>query len=62
MLTFGIQIAETGKIHDFKRISYLWNDILKMVDRGDSFESIMEYYKPLKNTNQTTFRLLAKKE
>lgn len=62
ILDFGIQIAETGKIEDYKRVSHLWTDILERVDRGDDFESIIKHFKPIQNANQTIFRKLAPKE
>jgi len=62
ILNFGIQIAETGRITDFRKVSHLWNDILQMVERGDDFDSIMKFYKPIQNANLTIFRQLAPKQ
>lgn len=62
ILDFGIQLAETGKIGDFQRVSHLWREILQKVEDGDNFLDIMEFYKPYQNERATYFRTLAPKE
>jgi|SaaInlStandDraft_4_1057021.scaffolds.fasta_scaffold27317_2 hypothetical protein len=61
ILDYGIQLAEFGKIVDYRRTTPLWFEIVDMVDLGDSIDDIMTHYKKQHNENQTQFRKLAPK-
>ena len=62
ILDFGIQLAESGKIGDFQRVTHLWHEILMKIQMGDDFLDIMEFYKYHQNNRATYFRQLAPKE
>lgn len=62
ILDFGIQLAETGRIGDFQRVTHLWYEILEKVSSGEDFIKIMEHFKPYQNSRATYFRQLAPKE
>ena len=62
ILDFGIQLAESGNIGDFQRVTHLWREILMKVGNGENFIDIMEFYKYHQNNRATYFRQLAPKE
>lgn len=62
ILDFGIQLAETGKIIDFKRSSHIWDEILMKVNNGEDFLDIMKFFKFHQNHQASYFRKLAPKE
>jgi hypothetical protein len=62
ILSFGLQLAETGKITDFSCSQEIWYEILKMDADGIGIIEIMLNFKPQHNANATKFRNLTPKE
>lgn len=58
IVNYGTQIAETGKINDFKSCNTVWFDIIEMYGRGMKIEEIQQHYKQPQNERATYFRSL----
>jgi predicted nucleotidyltransferase len=65
ILRFGIQIARTGKIYDYKEANWLWVELSKLGDQYDSdilWEKINARYKAVFNATSSEFKALAPKD
>lgn len=62
IIEFGIQIAEEGKIVDYKAANWIWNEINDWWNHSDrSFLQLMDQLKPTHNNMMIEFRKLAPK-
>lgn len=65
ILRYGIQVARTGKIHDYSEVNWLWSELSKLGEQYDSdilWEKIHARYKELFNKTSTEFKSLAPKD
>lgn len=58
MLTFGIQLAETGRITDFSEANHYLNEINEI---GYNWDKLKEKFQPIYNSLSTKFREVAPK-
>lgn len=64
ILEYGIQIAQYGKILDFKVVNWIWDEIMKLGEKYDADElwnKIHEKFKKTFNETSTRFKALAPK-
>lgn len=54
---FGQQIAQYGKIIDFRCANFFWN--LIVLNQNNSWEELNKIYKPIFNSLSTEFRKVA---
>jgi len=62
LLSFGIQMAELGRIEKFDGLVDFWNELLTKMNNGDDITKVMAEIKPQHNVNATKFRSLTPKE
>lgn len=65
ILTYGIQVASSGKIFDYTSTSYILEDLIKMgtqVEREDLWLAIDTKYRKLFNSLSSDFKKLAPKD
>jgi predicted nucleotidyltransferase len=65
ILDFGIQVAENGRISNYKSMNYVLEDLEKMSEswqRNELWDKINEKYKPIFNKMSSRFKELAPKD